>query len=205
MRNESYRSSRLDNGARARHVSSKQRQLTTSKTSVFDITYGEIFINGLQDENIYYNQQPTLGSQHLNGASFDLSNNRKPLTTNRSNTINVPSYEQHTHVARSALQDRHRQETTVDQRDARSKGQTGSVSRHRQLSTTQAVGTSTTLDRQSPVTSHRSRDPNDSYAYTDVKKYIEENDLMPSHKERFIHDWIMDVEKYRDQLRKVDC
>jgi hypothetical protein len=39
------------------------------------------------------------------------------------------------------------------------------------------------------------RDVNDSYAYTDVKKYIKENELMTSEKETWIRNWIIEVNK----------
>jgi hypothetical protein len=37
-----------------------------------------------------------------------------------------------------------------------------------------------------------------------VKKYIEENDLMSPEKEQTIRNWVIDVEKYRNQLQKIE-
>jgi hypothetical protein len=37
-----------------------------------------------------------------------------------------------------------------------------------------------------------------------VKKYIEENDLMSPEKEQIIRNWVLDVEKYRHQLQKIE-
>ena len=59
-------------------------------------------------------------------------------------------------------------------------------------------------DRHPSAQSYQSRDPNVSYAYNDVKKYIEENELMSPEKEQVIRYWIMDVEKYRHQLTKIE-
>ena len=39
------------------------------------------------------------------------------------------------------------------------------------------------------------RDINTSYAYVDVKEYIEDNELMDEEKEEWIKDWIMDVDR----------
>ncbi|KAK3087675.1 hypothetical protein FSP39_009024 [Pinctada imbricata] len=41
---------------------------------------------------------------------------------------------------------------------------------------------------------HTWRDVNDSYAYNDVKKYIEDNELMNKEKEDWIQKWIVEVE-----------
>jgi hypothetical protein len=50
--------------------------------------------------------------------------------------------------------------------------------------------------------SYKSRDPNDSYAYTDVKKYIEENELMNPEKERSIQSWITTVNSFKENWEK---
>ena len=47
--------------------------------------------------------------------------------------------------------------------------------------------------RHESARSYISRDVNDSYAYNDVNKYIEENDLMPPDRAEFIKLWIRDV------------
>ncbi|KAK3611585.1 hypothetical protein CHS0354_018099 [Potamilus streckersoni] len=58
------------------------------------------------------------------------------------------------------------------------------------------VSTTATKDRtESAKTWHTWRDVNDSYAYTDVKKYIAENELMDQEKETWIQKWISEVNK----------
>ncbi|XP_048730473.1 uncharacterized protein LOC125647719 [Ostrea edulis] len=42
---------------------------------------------------------------------------------------------------------------------------------------------------------HTWRDINDSYAYTNVKQYIEENELMTTEKEDWIKKWVVEVDK----------
>lgn len=42
---------------------------------------------------------------------------------------------------------------------------------------------------------HTWRDVNDSYAYSDVKQYIEDNELMTSEKEEWIKKWVIEVDK----------
>jgi len=37
------------------------------------------------------------------------------------------------------------------------------------------------------------RDVNDSYAYSDVRKYIKDNELMGSEKEEWIKKWVIEV------------
>lgn len=55
---------------------------------------------------------------------------------------------------------------------------------------------SSSLKRQGSAKSFKSRDPNDSYAYNDVKKYIEENELMPPERAEAIKHWIINVNMY---------
>ncbi|KAL3892263.1 hypothetical protein ACJMK2_004487 [Sinanodonta woodiana] len=58
------------------------------------------------------------------------------------------------------------------------------------------VSTTATKDRtESAKTWHTWRDVNDSYAYTDVKRYITENELMDPEKETWIQKWISEVNK----------
>lgn len=224
MRSESYRSSRLDYGLRPRHNSSKQRNYVTSKTSFHDGNNADYYLNPVQDENIYYYQQqqqinyinPT---QRLNGSSFDLTASRKPLSPNRSSTFNVPgntSTGQHGHY--NSSQELHRSETNVDRnhltrfpgRNIIAKEQIVSTPKYRHQSGVQNNTTTTVMsstispERHPSAQSYKSRDPNISYAYTDVKKYIEENELMSPEKEQIIRNWILDVEKQRHQLQKID-
>lgn len=50
--------------------------------------------------------------------------------------------------------------------------------------------------------SYYSRDVNDSYAYTNVKQYIEENDLMPPEKADSIRRWVKQVNLCADDWEK---
>jgi hypothetical protein len=50
--------------------------------------------------------------------------------------------------------------------------------------------------------SYVSRDVNDSYAYTNVQQYIEENDLMPPEKALSIRKWITKVNSWCDDWEK---
>jgi hypothetical protein len=50
--------------------------------------------------------------------------------------------------------------------------------------------------------SHITRDVNDSYAYTNVKQYIEENDLMPPEKLVTIKKWVKEVNGNFDTWEK---
>jgi len=221
IRSESYRSSRLDYGPRSRHTSSKQRNYSTSKTSSHDVNNGDFYLNSAQDENIYYYQQQQQQqqlnyvntTQRLNGSSFDLTASRKPLSPNRSSTFNVPVQ----HGYYNSSHELHRSDTNLDRnqlarlpgRSVTSKEPVVSTSKYRhqsgaQSNTTTAASSATPAERHPSAQSYKSRDPNISYAYTDVKKYIEENELMSPEKEQIIRNWVLDVEKHRHQLQKID-
>ena len=58
------------------------------------------------------------------------------------------------------------------------------------------------LNRTLSHMSYKSRDPNDSYAYNDVKKYIEENELMSPEKEKSIQSWVSLVNSQKDNWEK---
>jgi len=222
MRSESYRSSRLDYGMRPHHTSSRQRNYVNSKTSFHDINSGEFYLNGTQDENIYYHQQQQQqmnllsSTQRLNGSAFDLTASRKPLSSNRSSTFNVPANGTGQHGYYNSAQELHRSESTIDRnqfarlatRGTTSKEQIVSTSKYRHTSTTQSttqgVPSNTPGERHPSAQSYKSRDPNVSYAYDNVKQYIEENDLMSPEKEQIIRNWIIDVEKNRHQLQKIE-
>jgi hypothetical protein len=60
----------------------------------------------------------------------------------------------------------------------------------------------TKLIRSNSKLSHVSRDVNDSYAYTNVQQYIEENELMPPEKSQSIKKWIKDVNFWFDDWEK---
>ncbi|CAM4949726.1 unnamed protein product [Rotaria socialis] len=231
-RSESYRSSRLDYGVRSRNTSSKQRTYVNSKTSFHEINAGDLPINGTQDENAFYHQQPLnilSSTQRLNGSTFDLTASRKVLSPNKSNTFNYPANGTGGHHPYyNSTQELHRSETTNEKNNATrfparntlSKEPLITSQKFRQTSsiqttTTPAGGaiTATTTsipaviqtgERHPSAQTFKSRDPNISYAYTDVKKYIDENDLMSSEKEQIIRNWIVDVEKHRHQQQKID-
>ncbi|CAF3671267.1 unnamed protein product [Rotaria sp. Silwood1] len=219
IRSESYRSSRLDYGLRPRHTSSKQRNYVNSKTSFHEVNSGEFYLTNVQDENIYYHQQQQQmnllnSTQRLNGSTLDLTASRKPLSPNRSNTFNVQQTGQIGYF--NSSQELHRSETNIDKnnlgrftgRGTTSKEQFISTTpKYRQTSTAQTtpiILSNTSGERHPSAQSYKSRDPNISYAYTDVKKYIEENDLMSPEKEQIIRNWIIDVEKHRHHLQKID-
>ncbi|CAF1090526.1 unnamed protein product [Rotaria sp. Silwood1] len=232
MRSESYRSSRLDYGMRSRHASSKQRAYVNSKASSHDANGGDTHINGTQDENTYYQQQQQQqqmnmmsSTQRLNGSTFDLTTSRKLFSPNKSNTFNYPANGTGHQNYYNSTQELHRSDTNIDRnnltrfaaRGTISKEQLITTQKYRQTSsilttTTPAAGTTTSNtpaiiqsgERHPSAQSYKSRDPNISYAYTDVKKYIEENDLMSPEKEQIIRNWIGDVEKHRHQLQKID-
>ena len=205
LRTESYRSSRLDYSVRPRNTSSKQRNYLSSKTSFYDINGGEFYLNGGQDENLYYHQQQInalTSSQRLNSSTFDLNTSRKPFTSHKSNSFNVAA---NTHAYHQSSQELHRSDTNIDRNNQNRFTGRGTNSKEQIISIPkQRYASNGPGERHSSPHSYPSRDPNDSYAYNNVKKYIEENDLMSSEKEQIIRNWVLDVEKYRHQLQKLD-
>jgi hypothetical protein len=212
MRSDSYRSSRVDYGLRPRHTSSKQRNYVASKTSSHDVN-----ADSTQDENVYHQQPVNVisSTQRLNGSSFDLNASRKIFSPNKTNSFNITAH----HNYFSSTQELHHIGATADRnystrfvnRDTTSKEQLLTTQKYRQTTTTTPAVTFTnpiavtqTNERHPSAQSYKSRDPNISYAYTDVKKYIEENELMSQEKEQTIRNWIIDVEKYRHQLQKIE-
>lgn len=214
VRSESYRSSRLDYGLRPRHTSSKQRTYVNSKSSFHDANN--------QDETTYQQQQMNVLSttQRLHGSSFDLTTSRKSLSPNKTSTLNLL----HAQNYHNSTQELNRNNSTrFATRDTNSKEQLIQTSKYRQTTNGSAVQTTVssnttaaaaaaaatttiaqTSERHPSAQSYKSRDPNVSYAYTDVKKYIEENELMSSEKEQIIRNWILEVEKHRHQLQKIE-
>jgi hypothetical protein len=216
MRSESYRTSRLDYGLRARHTPSRQRNYVNSKSSFHEMNGGEFYLTGTQDENIYYHQQQQQmnllsSAQRLNGSTLDLTGNRKILSSNKSNTFNVPSNGIANQGYYNSSQELQRSETNIDRnnvsrfggRGTTSKEQIVSIPKYRHISGVPTTS-HTQGERHSSAQSYKSRDANISYAYTDVKKYIEENDLMSTEKEQTIRNWIIDVDKHRHQLQKLE-
>lgn len=222
LRNESYRSSRLDYSNRGRHNSSRQRTYVTSKSTFHDLNNGDFYLSNAQDENAYYHHQQQMNllnsSQRINVSTFDVTANRKPLSAAKSNSFHVAPNGTTQASFYNSPQELHRSETTIDRshltrfggRATNSKEQFVSTAKHRHTSdqpnsTTPAVNSNAAAGERHPsAKSYKSRDPNVSYAYNDVKKYIEDNDLMSPEKERLIRNWILDVEKYRHQLQKIE-
>ncbi len=222
MRSDSYRSSRVEYSLRPRHTSSKQRNYVTSKTSFHDMNGGEFYLSGTQDENIYYHQQQQQmnllsSNQRINGSTLDLTASRKPLSPNKSSSFNVLANGTGQHTYFNSTQELQRSDTNIDRnqftrfaaRGTTSKEQIVSIPKYRHTSGVQtaailAATSNTQVERHPSAQSYKSRDPNISYAYTDVKKYIEENDLMSQEKEQIIRNWILDVEKNRHQLQKIE-
>ncbi|CAF0891064.1 unnamed protein product [Adineta steineri] len=219
-RHASFNSTRLDHNIYPRQIPSKQRNYVSSKASFHDTSGGDLYLSSLQDENSYYFHQqqqqqpnPMSSTQRLNGSTFDIATSRKPYSITKSNTMNTQAnaanYQslQELHRSDSALEKNHLTRFAIRGTTA-SKEQHSTTPRHRQPSTipTNAVSTLGFIsdERQSSVVSYVSRDPNISYAYTDVKKYIEENDLMSPEKEISIKNWIIDVEKYRHEFGKSE-
>jgi hypothetical protein len=218
IRNESYRSSQVDYNKRVRHPSSKQRNYVTSKTSFHEINGGDFYLSNAQDENIYYHQQQQMSlinsTQRLNGSTFDLTANRKGFSPYKSTTFNIPPNGTIQHGYFNSVQELHRSDTNIDRnnfvrfsvRGATSKEQIVSTPKYPHTSGAQisAMVLTTPGERHPSAQSYKSRDPNISYAYTNVKTYIEENDLMSPEKEQMIRNWILDVEKYRHQFQKIE-
>jgi hypothetical protein len=72
------------------------------------------------------------------------------------------------------------------------------------VSNTSRNKTGKLLNRSTSRMSHVTRDPNDSYAYTNVQQYIEENDLMPPEKAESIRKWISKVNScFEDWEKRV--
>lgn len=69
-------------------------------------------------------------------------------------------------------------------------------------SPSQNGATTLKLVRSNSRLSHVTRDVNDSYAYTNVQQYIEENELMPPEKAYSIRKWIRHVNQMRDEWEK---
>ena len=230
MRSESYRSSHVDYGIRPRHTSSKQRSYVNSKASSHEMNNGETYLNSTQDETIHSQQQQQQqqntisNNQRLNVSSFDLTTSRKALSPNKSISFNVGTNGAPQHGYHNSTHELHRSETNIDRNNLTRFALRGTVSKdhlltagkYRQASsipaTSTPAGAPTSItpavphanDRHPSAQSYKSRDPNVSYAYTDVKKYIEENELMSAEKEQIIRNWVLDVEKYRHQLHKIE-
>ncbi|CAF1351155.1 unnamed protein product [Didymodactylos carnosus] len=227
VRSESYRSgdynrvsrleypnvsSVLSAAARPRNTSSKQRNYVNSKSSFHDEYYD--MNGGANNENNNIGAS-TQQLARLSGSSFDLTANRKPLSPNKSSTFNLGLNHYYSSTNELRLQEQlHRSETNIDKtkylrlKDSNAQ-QTTSTTLAVPLTAASKFRAPTNIntrenERIQSAVSYKSRDPNVSYAYTDVKKYIEENDLMPPEKEQVIRNWIQDVEKHRNKMEKMD-
>jgi len=151
-------------------------------------------------------------TQRLHGSSFDLTTSRKSLSPNKSSTFNL-FHSQNYHTSMHDVQ--RTNSTRFATRDTNSKEQLIPNAKSRQTANSSAAQTTVSSntpaagivppgERHPSAQSYKSRDPNVSYAYTDVKKYIEENELMTLEKEQIIRNWILEVEKHRHQLQKIE-
>lgn len=209
-RSESYRSSNFDYALRGRHTSSKQRSYVNSKASSHDVTPNDFHQNNSQDETLNQSSQIISNNQRMNVSSFDLTTSRKAFSPNKSISFNFAtngvSY-------RNSPHDLRRSETNLERNNLTRFALRGTVPKEQNKGNQTASngqmssatpGPMTTNERHPSAQSYKSRDPNISYAYNDVKKYIEENDLMSAEKEQCIRNWVIDVEKYRGQLQKIE-
>ncbi|UJR15076.1 hypothetical protein I4U23_002043 [Adineta vaga] len=205
-RGGSYNFTRLDPNSYPRQAAGKQRNHISSRTSLQDPNAGEVNMNILPDENSYYfHQQPTQinSTQRLNNSTFDITTSRKPFLVNKSNSFNTT-----TNGNYNSARELHRSDTTVDKTTGSRfaiRGTTASKEAPKQRQTSSMVMIANVPnERERSAQSYKSRDPNVSYAYTNVKKYIEENDLMTPEKEHSIRNWVVDVEKYRHEFQKLE-
>ncbi|UJR31611.1 hypothetical protein I4U23_019094 [Adineta vaga] len=226
MRKETDRSQVFNNGLRTRQMSSKQRNYVSSKTSFCDVNEKDIHTNmplGGNTPPI----NPISNTQRLHESTYDLSTNRKPFSSNKSRSFNVPANNSSQQVHYNSTQNIHSNEPVHERTDytnfglgrRTSKEQITPTTKYRRASGDQSVTTVTAVAAPPPppsvvtytsgvrhpsAQSYESRNPNISYAYTNVKKYIEENALMSPEKEQVIRKWIMNVEKYRHDFGNVD-
>jgi hypothetical protein len=205
MRKDSYRSSQLNNNIRPQQISSKDRNYVMSKTSFYEVNEKDLHLNGTSDENINIQQQQQTNSfpntQRLYASTFDLPANKNPFSPNKSRSFNIPAtgtVQQHDHY--NSTQE-------FSNNDLTHFADRGTISKEQIVPTTKSTATivsHTPGERHPSAQSYESRDPNKSYAYTDVKKYIEENGLMSPEKEQTIQNWIIDIEKHRHELQKIE-
>lgn len=201
-RGNAYHSTRLDANNYPRQATSKQRTHISSKSSLHDPNSGDVHLNGIPDENShYFPQQTTImnNPQRLNSSTFDISASRKPFFVNKSTSLNTA-----TNGNYNSARELYRSDTNVDKTTATRFTIRGtSASKQRQTSS-MIMMANVPNERERSAQSYKSRDPNISYAYTNVKKYIEENDLMTPEKEHSIRNWIVDVEKHRNEFQKLE-
>ncbi|CAF1325592.1 unnamed protein product [Adineta ricciae] len=226
MRRDVDRTQLPNNALRTRHISSKQRSYVNSKTSFYEINEKDIHA-GIPLGGNTPPVNPISSTQRLYESTFDLTANKKPLSPNKSRSFHVPANNLSQQVHYASAQDVHGHEIVQDPNDyaqygihrATSKEQIVPALKYRRASGDQSVTTATQApvasttsmvttyspgERHASAQSYESRDPNISYAYTNVKKYIDENDLMSPEKEKLIRKWIFDVEKHRQDFQKAE-
>ena len=189
---------------RSRLVPSKPPTDLNSNMSFHDMTSGEFYFSSTKNE-----QPQTNRPAHLNRPHIHRSNGRKVFSSNKSNEATHPTQTSSVQASQSSLHEAHRLQPTAEahsrtQSDARgpsSKENMTLNSRNRSTSDTFAAKPHLPLDRHR---SSQSRDPNVSYAYTDVRKYIADNELMSPEREQMIRAWVADVEQYRHELQMID-
>jgi hypothetical protein len=215
MQSPRYHASHHDLSLRSRYTSSKKQNHFNAKDSSHEWTRDEFNMNTTQDESTHHQQQQTPRSytQRLNIASFDATTRRKSISPSKATTLNTPMNNTTMNPLYSnSTYDLHRSETTLDRTNIARFVLGGTFLKEHSMITSKkqipsivsneimpASAVNRVQERSSSVQSCKSRDVNVSYAYTDVKKYIADNDLMSPEKERIIRNWIIDVEKHRDQ------
>ncbi|CAF1579172.1 unnamed protein product [Adineta ricciae] len=201
-RGNAYHSTRLDANIYPRQATSKQRTHVSSKSSLHDPNAGDVHLNGIPDENSYYFPQQVSvvnNPQRLNSSTFDISASRKPFFINKSTSLNTA-----TNGNYNSARELHRSDTTVDKTTGTRFTIRGTSASKQRKTSSMIMMANAPNERERSAQSYKSRDPNVSYAYTNVKKYIEENDLMTPEKEHSIQNWIVDVEKHRHEFQKLE-
>ena len=192
--------------SRPRLAPSKQ---LTSKMSFHDMTSGEFYFSGTKNEQSQPQISVTNRPAHLNRPHIHRSNNRKVFSSNKSNEIPHPAPGTSIQASQSSLQEAHRTEPTADTQSHTQSDAHGPSSKENMASTGKYRSTSDAFAAKHhlPMDRHRSsqsRDANISYAYTDVRKYIADNELMSPEREQMIRAWVADVEQYRHELQMID-
>ncbi|CAF0734482.1 unnamed protein product [Adineta steineri] len=219
MRKETDRPQYLHHGIRSRQVSSKQRNYVNSKTTYHEINDKDMYASSILDgSNHHINSYAN--THRLYDSTLDLATNRKPLSSNKSKSFHVPATGVNQQGHYNSTQDFHINDINNDRMDfshfdvprTTSKEQIVPQVKYRRTSGGQTATTTATAttaayksgERHASAQTYESRDPNISYAYTNVKKYIEENELMSQEKEQVIRNWINDVEKNRQHFQKIE-
>lgn len=208
MRRDLDRAQFMSNGLRARQASSKQRNYVNSKTSFYEVNEHDIYPSVVSGD-----ASPPINSlastQRLYESTFDLTAHRKSIAPGKSRSFHVPMSGTGAPVHYSSTHEVTHDRAEHDPRRTTSKEQITSATRPRQTPGAQSVASTTVVaytpgQRHPSAQSYASRDANISYAYTNVKKYIEENALMSPEKEESIRHWVRDVDKHRQEFQHVE-